>query len=402
LIGTFLSESDVGFGTIVGSAVFNVLFVIGMCAVFSKELLKLTWWPLFRDSVYYIISLGLLALFFGGPTKESKFIIEFWEALILFLAYIGYVIVMKFNVQLQKKITRCFNKFLKKDLTAGSSDIHDEKSAAYVDGSSKEGGDTENPNDTKKGDLKILPSNPLLRPANFRVGLLQMVLTEQDPEEQIRVKVVAQIVGDVHQTFSAIDSNGTDTIDKEEFRELIRQLSGGGLSTDDIKKTADDVFATIDLDGNKQVSFKEFQHWYLKSETRVMNDVKKAFDEIDVTEDGFVKKENFTKVVDELGMSQYMNDEAKTQAMHMFSEGQESKEGFINFEQFCAWYRGSMLWDRHTHKNEEEAAAEEESEGLDLSWPTTGRARITYIIWAPIIIPLALTIFDCRKPKYVK
>jgi sodium/potassium/calcium exchanger 2 len=35
MIGTF-KESDVGFGTIVGSAVFNVLFVIGMCAMFSK------------------------------------------------------------------------------------------------------------------------------------------------------------------------------------------------------------------------------------------------------------------------------------------------------------------------------------------------------------------------------
>ena len=39
LIGTF-TQSAVGFGTIVGSAVFNVLFVIGMCAVFSKETLQ--------------------------------------------------------------------------------------------------------------------------------------------------------------------------------------------------------------------------------------------------------------------------------------------------------------------------------------------------------------------------
>ena len=35
-IGTF-QRSAVGFGTVVGSAVFNVLFVIGMCAVFSRE-----------------------------------------------------------------------------------------------------------------------------------------------------------------------------------------------------------------------------------------------------------------------------------------------------------------------------------------------------------------------------
>ena len=50
-IGTF-QGSTVGLGTIVGSAVFNVLFVIGMCAMFSKETLTLTWWPLFRDCSY--------------------------------------------------------------------------------------------------------------------------------------------------------------------------------------------------------------------------------------------------------------------------------------------------------------------------------------------------------------
>jgi len=41
-IGTF-RMSDVGFGTIVGSAVFNILFVIGMCAVCANEPLELTW-----------------------------------------------------------------------------------------------------------------------------------------------------------------------------------------------------------------------------------------------------------------------------------------------------------------------------------------------------------------------
>lgn len=36
IIGTF-SESDIGFGTIVGSAVFNVLFVISMCVLFTPK-----------------------------------------------------------------------------------------------------------------------------------------------------------------------------------------------------------------------------------------------------------------------------------------------------------------------------------------------------------------------------
>uniref|UniRef100_H3BW27 Sodium/calcium exchanger membrane region domain-containing protein n=1 Tax=Tetraodon nigroviridis TaxID=99883 RepID=H3BW27_TETNG len=39
IIGIFISHSNVGIGTIVGSAVFNILFVIGMCAIFSKEIL---------------------------------------------------------------------------------------------------------------------------------------------------------------------------------------------------------------------------------------------------------------------------------------------------------------------------------------------------------------------------
>ena len=70
-IGTF-QQSAVGFGTIVGSAVFNVLFVIGMCAVFSKDVLQLTWWPLARDCSYYCLSLIVLALFFGVISHKEE------------------------------------------------------------------------------------------------------------------------------------------------------------------------------------------------------------------------------------------------------------------------------------------------------------------------------------------
>merc|ERR1719199_1931866 len=62
LIGAVMSESDVGFSTIVGSAVFNVLFVIGLCGFAAKVPIKLTWWPLFRDCTYYIIGLSVLAI----------------------------------------------------------------------------------------------------------------------------------------------------------------------------------------------------------------------------------------------------------------------------------------------------------------------------------------------------
>merc|ERR1719171_1006816 len=59
VLGVFISVSDVGFGTIVGSAVFNVLFVIACCAFAAKNL-KLTWWPLARDASYYCFSMSIL------------------------------------------------------------------------------------------------------------------------------------------------------------------------------------------------------------------------------------------------------------------------------------------------------------------------------------------------------
>merc|ERR1719277_2151230 len=40
-ISTFQGSSEVGFAAIVGSAVFNVLFVIAVCAIFSTTVLTL-------------------------------------------------------------------------------------------------------------------------------------------------------------------------------------------------------------------------------------------------------------------------------------------------------------------------------------------------------------------------
>merc|ERR1712217_244559 len=94
--GTFVSKSSVGFGTIVGSAVFNVLFVIGCCAIFSSGDLVLTWYPFARDSVYYCASLCVLAGFFADS------FITLWESMILLALYGGYVTVMMNNTKIYK------------------------------------------------------------------------------------------------------------------------------------------------------------------------------------------------------------------------------------------------------------------------------------------------------------
>lgn len=98
IIGVFISKSNVGFGTIVGSAVFNILFVIGMCAMFSKTVLQLTWWPLLRDCLFYIAALIILICFF----QNQK--IEYWEAIILFFIYICYVTFMALNEKIERLV----------------------------------------------------------------------------------------------------------------------------------------------------------------------------------------------------------------------------------------------------------------------------------------------------------
>ncbi|XP_070848765.1 sodium/potassium/calcium exchanger 2-like isoform X1 [Chaetodon trifascialis] len=104
IIGVFISHSNVGIGTIVGSAVFNILFVIGMCAIFSKEILNLTWWPLFRDVSFYILDLILLIIFFLDN------IISVWESVTLLSGYAAYVIFMKFNGKVEGFVKDCMNK----------------------------------------------------------------------------------------------------------------------------------------------------------------------------------------------------------------------------------------------------------------------------------------------------
>ena len=96
LIGVFIAKSNVGFGTIIGSAVFNVLFVIGACAFFSRETLSLTWWPLARDCAFYVLDLIVLFVFF----LDQK--IELYESLVLLALYVCYVFFMKHNQRAER------------------------------------------------------------------------------------------------------------------------------------------------------------------------------------------------------------------------------------------------------------------------------------------------------------
>ncbi|XP_012721611.2 sodium/potassium/calcium exchanger 3 [Fundulus heteroclitus] len=94
LIGVFITKGDVGVGTIVGSAVFNILVIIGLCGIFSGQPITLSWWPLFRDAVFYILSILVLILVIYDER------VLWWETIILISMYGIYIIIMKFNRRL--------------------------------------------------------------------------------------------------------------------------------------------------------------------------------------------------------------------------------------------------------------------------------------------------------------
>lgn len=77
------AHADVGAGTIVGSAIFNVLVIVGASTLYGA--VKLQWQPVVRDLIFYVITiLMLLAAFWDGR-------IVWWEAAGFVLMYVVYV-----------------------------------------------------------------------------------------------------------------------------------------------------------------------------------------------------------------------------------------------------------------------------------------------------------------------
>ncbi len=84
-------HSDVGIGTIVGSAVFNILVITGVSAVVAGGL-HIHIFAVSRDIVYYLISILYLGLvFFDGHVS----LIEALLGLVGYIVYMGLLIVLK-------------------------------------------------------------------------------------------------------------------------------------------------------------------------------------------------------------------------------------------------------------------------------------------------------------------
>nr|XP_004658476.1 sodium/potassium/calcium exchanger 2 isoform X4 [Jaculus jaculus] len=190
LIGVFIAHSNVGIGTIVGSAVFNILFVIGMCALFSREILNLTWWPLFRDVSFYIVDLIMLIIFFLDN------VIMWWESLLLLTAYFAYVVFMKFNVQVERWVKQMLNR--NKVVKVTTPEAQAKSSAA---------GDKEEPALPTKPRLQRGGSSASLHNSLMRNSIFQLMIHTLDPLAEGRFREKASILHKIAKKKCQVDEN---------------------------------------------------------------------------------------------------------------------------------------------------------------------------------------------------
>ncbi|KAG4079589.1 hypothetical protein HA402_011540 [Bradysia odoriphaga] len=100
LISTFIADSDLGLGAIVGSMMFNILGVAAVSSLALKEKVKMDWIPILRDCILYSVNVTCLVII----TWDGY--INWYEALILTLLLIPYFIVMFQSERIIRFLTR--------------------------------------------------------------------------------------------------------------------------------------------------------------------------------------------------------------------------------------------------------------------------------------------------------
>lgn len=386
LFGTF-QESEIGFGTIIGSAVFNVLFVIAMCSLFSKEVLALTWWPLFRDCTYYAIGLVVLTIFVGVNSPEE---IEVWEAAVLFGMYIGYTLIMWKNADIYFSLTG-------KELVYPEDDDDDSKSLNAEPAMEQERPakkDVASTSIQSAADIGNLTqavaqaTGGFRWQGTFRAGILKLLRDPHSWVETGGVGIVAKIAGDADFIFKQIDENGDGHIDKGELKKLF-ELLDARVSDSDLEE----VFKQLDTDNDGVIGEHEFNEWYTQSKELIKSQVHHVFDKLDSDKSGTLDKNEIKALLAELD-PKVTDDDVEQAIEAMYKEGSREE---ISFDEFSEWYEKSIIYER------QKKAVEEDMEGVweSLKFPEGGvLVWAQYLLVLPLVLVTACTIPDVRRPGW--
>jgi len=107
IVSIFFTENagDVGLGTVVGSTIFNTLFITGVCSMAVSSPMPISHWPLLRDTFVYVI--GTFTLVFTVKDRE----VRWYEASLFIFIYMFYIVIMFFNKPLGELFYKCSESF---------------------------------------------------------------------------------------------------------------------------------------------------------------------------------------------------------------------------------------------------------------------------------------------------
>ncbi|XP_050683299.1 sodium/potassium/calcium exchanger 3-like [Leptidea sinapis] len=139
VISTFITESDMGIGTIVGSAIFNILGVAAIGGLAAIRPIKIEVRPVTRDALIYMMNVGVLV----GIVWDGQ--VDWYEALILGILYILYFFIM-FN---SMRLFALYDRIVARCIKPKSEDIVSANGKPIEEGIENKGHNVETPsNDT--------------------------------------------------------------------------------------------------------------------------------------------------------------------------------------------------------------------------------------------------------------
>ncbi|XP_019359512.1 PREDICTED: sodium/potassium/calcium exchanger 1 isoform X1 [Gavialis gangeticus] len=359
LIGVFISHSNVGIGTIVGSAVFNILFVIGTCALFSREILHLTWWPLFRDISFYILDLLMLIAFFLDS------LIDWWESLMLLSAYSMYVITMKWNVYFEQWVKDLLSK-RRNFVQAAALEVKKKKSTGSIleDGAKP-------PGESKR--LQLMPSlqrggsSASLHNSQMRSTIFQLMIHTLDPlaeGEQMPLNYTIPCPTPIAAKFK-------DKVD------ILRNM------------------AKAKIDSQLKLVTKSGEEAQVPSAVKVTpaSDEEPSKEQDEQNADANVDPDAKADADPDAKGDANAAPDAKADAdapqdEQPSSEGEGSEESSSEEDS-----------DDDSGDEDDDDDNDENDEPLSLEWPETRRKQAVYLFLLPIVFPLWTTVPDVRNPN---
>ena len=120
IISVFFTEGDIGLGTIVGSTIFNTLFIISLCGCAVSVTLHLRWYPILRDSTMYVLSVFVLMV----TLYDQQ--VHWYEGATFIVTYSMYIVVMYYNTRLEKWSYKVKNQLFRKKEIEGENEIREE------------------------------------------------------------------------------------------------------------------------------------------------------------------------------------------------------------------------------------------------------------------------------------